>query len=168
MTHTAQNEAEPLPVRFDLRVLHVTSIVTAVLLALTAVAGLAFGSRGLYNPDPATLPTFLGQDGITLALVLPLLLWSVWATGRGSLRALLLWTAAMFYVAYSYAYYVLNPEFNVLYLAYIAIVAMSLYGCLYLLLGTDADAVAGRFSERTPVRLAAMFLMVLSAGLGLA
>src|SRR5207248_10968940 len=94
------------------------------------IAGLLFGARGFYNPDPTTLPTFLGQDGITLVVILPLLLWSARAARRGSLHGLLLWTAALFYVAYSYAYYVLSPEFNVLYLAYIAIVAMSLYGCL--------------------------------------
>jgi hypothetical protein len=115
-----------------------TSLAIAALLAITAVAGLLFGARGLYRPDPATLPTFLGQDGVTLVVVLPLLLWSAWAARRGSLRGLLLWTAALFYLAYSYAYYVLSPEFNVLYLAYIAIVAMSLYGCLYLLINTDA------------------------------
>jgi hypothetical protein len=70
-------------------------------------------------------------------VILPLLLWSVLAARRGSLRGLLLWAAALFYVAYSYAHYALNPEFNALYPAYIAIVAMSLYGCLYLLLGLD-------------------------------
>ena len=138
------------------------------MLAITAVAGLLYGTRGLYTPDPATLPTFLGQDGITLVVILPLLLGSVWATRRGSLRGLLLWTAALFYLAYSYAYYVLSPEFNVLYLAYIGIVAMSLYGCLYLLISTDAQAVAARFSARTPVRVASAFLMTLSLGLGLA
>ena len=163
-----QLAAEPLPVRQDLRPVVATSLLTAALLAVTAVAGLLYGARGLYTPDPATLPTFLGQDGITLVVILPLLLWSVRAARRGSLRGLLLWTAVLFYVAYSYAYYALNPEFNVLYLAYIAIVAMGLYGCLYLLLSTDADAVAARFTARTPVRLAGGFLMVLPVGLGLA
>ncbi len=62
----------------------------------------------------------------------------------------------------------LSPEFNVLYLAYIAVVAMSLYGCLYLLISTDTEAVAARFSARTPVRVASAFLMTLSLGLGLA
>jgi hypothetical protein len=96
------------------------------------------------------------------------LLWSTWAARRDSLRGLLLWTAALFYLAYSYAYYVLSPEFNVLYLAYIAIVAMSLYGCLYLLINTDAEAVAARFSASTSVRVVSAFLMTLSIGLGLA
>src|SRR5918912_2671477 len=128
MSHPMTSEIRPrgLPVRGDLRPVLATSLVTAPLLAITAVAGLLFGARGLYTPDPATLPAFLGQDAITLVAVLPLLLWSVWATGRGSLRGLLLWTAALFYIAYSYAYYALDPEFNVLYLAYLAIVAMSL------------------------------------------
>jgi hypothetical protein len=54
-----------------------TSLATAALLALTAIAGLLFGPRGLYTPDPATLPAFLGQDAITLLAILPLLLWSL-------------------------------------------------------------------------------------------
>ena len=157
-----------LPVRYGLRLVTVTSCLTAVLLAVVAVAGLLFGARGLYRPDPATLPAFLGQDAITLLAVLPLLLWSVRSAVRGSLRGLLLWTAALFYVAYSYAYYVLSPEFNMLYPAYIAIVAMSLYGCLYLLLATDAHAVAERFGSGAPVRAAGAFLMVLPLGLGMA
>jgi hypothetical protein len=56
----------------------------------------------------------------------------------------------------------------VLYPAYLAIVAMSLYGCLYLLLSLDADQVAARFSANTPVRLAGGFLTALALGLGIA
>jgi hypothetical protein len=167
-THITAAAVAPLPLRYDPRIVRVTSLLTAVLLAVTAAAGLLFGARGLYTPDPATLPTFLGQDAITLLVALPLLLWSIWAARRQSLPGLLLWAAALFYVAYSYAYYVLNPEFNLFYLAYIGIVAMSMYGCLYLLLSTDAEAVAARFPARTPVRRAAGFLMALPVGLGLA
>jgi len=164
----SNTEALALLVRQSLRPVRITSILTAVLLAVTSMGGLLYGARGLYNADLATLAPFLGQDRITLLVILPLLIWSMLAARRGSLRGLLLWAAALFYVAYSYAYYALNPEFNVLYLAYIAIVAMSLYGCLYLLLTFDTDAVAARLSARMPVRLAAAFLMVLSTGLGLA
>lgn len=110
----------------------------------------------MYRPDSATLPTFLGQDAITLLIVLPLLFASTCSARRGSGRGLLLWAAGLFYVAYSYSYYVLNPEFNWLYLAYIAIVAMSMYSCLYLLLATDAKRVAEQFDARTPVRTPAV------------
>src|SRR5581483_7712677 len=124
--------------------------------------GLLFGQRGLYRPDPQTLPTFLGQDGLTLVVGLPLLLGSMWLARRGSLRGLLLWPGALFYFAYSYAYYLLSPEFNVLYLAYIAVVSTSAYALLYLLLSINAEAVRARFSERTPTRLAGSFLAVMA------
>jgi hypothetical protein len=76
---------------------------------------------------------------------------------------LLLWVGTLFYVAYSYAYYVLNPEFNALYLAYLAIVSASGFGLLALLLSVDAEAVRARFAERTPVRLVGGFLAVMGA-----
>jgi hypothetical protein len=132
------------------------------------VAGLLFGRRGLYDPDPRTLPAFLGQDALTLAVGLPLLLASVWLARRGSLRGLLLWMGTLSYVAYSYAYYVLAPEFNALYPAYLAIVSTSLYGLVYLLVGTDAEAVRARVSRGTPVRLIGGSLMAVPTVLGAA
>ncbi|MGH2351819.1 MAG: hypothetical protein ACRDJN_09425 [Chloroflexota bacterium] len=151
------------PVARGLTVPTVLSLLAAGLLVVTSVAGLWYGQRGLYTPDPATLPAFLGQDAVTLVAGLPLLLGSMWAARRGSVRGLLLWVGTLFYVAYSYAYYPLNPEFNALYLAYIAIVSLSGYGLLSLLLGTDAEAVRARFSERTPVRLIGGFMAVMGA-----
>jgi hypothetical protein len=139
------------------------ALLTAVLLLVTSVAGLLYGQRGLYTPDPATLPTFLGQDAVTLTVGLPLLLVSVRLARRGSARGLLLWLGVDFYLAYSYLYYPLSPEFNPLYLAYLAIVSMSGYGLLALLLGTDADAVRARFSSRTPARPLGGFMVAMGA-----
>jgi hypothetical protein len=74
----------------------------------------------------------------------------------------LLWPGALIYFAYSCAYYLLSPEFNVLYLAYIGVVATSAYALLYLLLSMDSEAVRPRFSERTPTRLAGGFLALMA------
>jgi hypothetical protein len=147
----------------DLTVPTVLSLVAAVLLLVASAAGLLYGRRGLYTPDPATLPAFLGQDAMTLAVGLPLLLVSVGLARRGSVRGLLLWVGALFYVAYSYLYYPLNPEFNALYLAYVAIVSTSGYGLLALLLSVDAEAVRARFSARTPTRLLGGFMAAMGA-----
>ena len=97
--------ANLLPVRYGLRLVTTTSVLTGALLAMTAVSGLLLGTRGLYRPDPATLPTFVGQDAITLFAALPLLVASIQTATNGSLRGLLLWAAGLFYIAYSYAYY---------------------------------------------------------------
>jgi hypothetical protein len=138
-------------------------LLVAVLLVVASVGGLLYGPRGLYDPNPATLPAFLGQDALSLVVGLPLLLGSVRLARRGSVRALLLWVGVLFYLAYSYLYYPLNPEFNALYLAYVAIVSASGYALLALLLSVDAEVVRARFSARTPTRLLGGFMAAMGA-----
>jgi hypothetical protein len=106
--------SHPLPITRGLTVAFVLSALAGALLVVTSVTGLMFGTRGLYRPDPGTLPTFIGQDLITLIVALPILLVTLWYLHRGSLRALLLWPGVLVYVAYSYAYYLISPEFNTL------------------------------------------------------
>jgi hypothetical protein len=142
------------------------SVAIASLLLVTSVAGLLFGTRGLYRPDAATMPTLVGQDALSLVIGLPLLLGSMYLAQRGSLRGVLLWAGVLFYFAYSYSYYVLSPEFNALYLGYLLIVSMSVYGLLALLLSADAEAVKARFATRTPVHLIGGFMMGMAALLG--
>jgi hypothetical protein len=78
-----------LPVFRGLAVPTRLSLLLAALLATSSTAGLLFGQRGLYDPDPATMPAFLAQDVISLLAGLPLLLGSLWLARRGSLRGLL-------------------------------------------------------------------------------
>jgi hypothetical protein len=164
---TARSSGTRLPVVRSLRFPFVVSLIISALLVLISIAGLLYGQHGLYRPDPRTLPTFLAQDALTLFVGLPLLLIALWQARRGSLRALLLWMAVLFYFAYSYSYYLLSPEFNVLYLGYIAIVSMSGYSLLYLLLSADAVVIKRRFSPATPVRLAGGFLAFMSVLMGM-
>jgi hypothetical protein len=62
-----------------------------VLLLVSSVARLLYGSRDLYDSYPAALAGLVGQDGITLVVGIPLLLGSTWLARRGSIRGLLLW-----------------------------------------------------------------------------
>jgi hypothetical protein len=152
-----------LPVVRDLTLPYALSLLVAGLLAAVSVAGLLYGQGGLYDPDPRTLPTFLGQDGLTLVAGLPLLLVSLRLARRGSLRGLMLWAGSLFYVTYSYAYYVLGARFNPLFLAYVVVVSASGYALLYILLSLDAEAIEARFSARTPVRALGGFLAFMGA-----
>jgi hypothetical protein len=147
-----------VPLKNKLTLTLAQSGVLAPLLIVSSVAGLLYGSRGLYEPYPASLAGLVGQDVITLVVGLPLLFASVWMTARGSTRGLLLWTGMLFYFAYSYYFYVIGG-FNALFLVYIAIVSTSLYGLLSLLFNTDPEAVKARFDPRTPNRLVSGFLV---------
>ena len=147
-----------LPVKGRLTFSYALSGVLAVLLLVSSVAGLLNGSRELYNSYPAALAGLVGQDAATIVVGIPLLLASMWFARRGSIRGLLLWAGTLFYVAYSYYFYVIGG-FNALFLIYIAIVSTSLYGLLSLLLAIDPDALEERFARNTPVRLVSGFFV---------
>ena len=147
-----------LPVKNNLILAYSLSGVLAVLLLVSSVAGLLYGSRGLYHSYPASLAGLVGQDAITLALGVPLLVASMWLTRRSSISGLLLWAGTLLYFAYSYYFYVIGG-FNALFLIYIAIVSTSLYGLLSLLFAIDSRALRARFADRTPARLVGGFFV---------
>jgi hypothetical protein len=147
-----------LPTKDKLTLAYALSGVLTVLLAVSSVAGLLYGSRGLYETYPARLAGLVGQDVITLLVGLPLLFASLWLTGRGSNRGLLVWTGTLFYFAYSYYFYVIGG-FNALFLLYIAIVSTGLYGLLSLLFNIDPAALKARFDPKTPTRFVSGFLV---------
>ena len=124
---------------------------TATLLFASSIAGLLYGPHGWwYDPDPATLPAFLGQDLMTLVFGLPLLLGSSFLARRGSLRGVLCWMGAFFYIAYSYYFYVIGGRFNAFFPLYIAIVSMGTYGALALLFSLDVAHACRRISTVRP------------------
>ena len=153
---------ERLPVMRSLTFPFVLSSIVAALLLISSIAGLLFGQRGLYEPNPATLPSFLTQDVITLVVVVPLLVICLSLMRRGSVRGLLVWMGTLFYIAYAYSFAVLGTWLPPLFLVYVAIVSISVYNLIFLLVSTDAEAVRTRFSDHTPVRWAGGFLMVMS------
>jgi hypothetical protein len=153
---------ERLPVMRSLTFPFVLSSIVAALLLISSIAGLLFGQRGLYEPNPATLPSFLTQDVITLVVVVPLLVICLSLTRRGSVRGLLVWMGTLFYIAYAYSFAVLGTWLPPLFLVYVAIVSMSVYSLIFVLVSTEADALRARFSAHTPVRWAGGFLMVMS------
>ncbi len=126
-----------MPAKNQLTFAYALSGLLVVLLLVSSIVGLLYGSRGLYDSYPASLAGLVGQDAVTLVVGIPLLVVSMWLTRRGSTRSLFLWTGALFYFAYSYYFYVAGG-FNALFLVYIAIVSTSLYGMLSLLFAVDA------------------------------
>jgi hypothetical protein len=131
---------------------YVLSLAAAVLLAVTSVAGLLAGTRGLYQPDPKLLPQFLGQDAVSLLLALPLLLAAMARARRGSVRGLLLWTGMLFYIVYWYYFYVAGVRFGPLFPVHIALVSTAFYGLLALLARIDAEAVRRAFAPTLRAR----------------
>lgn len=137
----------------------ILSVATAILAAVASAAGLAV--PGFYHRDPAPLQAQgMGQDAVTLLLVVPLLLGSAWLAARGSARAHVAMAGALLYMAYTYATYAFGVRFNALFLVYVAILGASTYALLLAVARLPLAAVTDATWRRMPRRSLAAFFLV--------
>jgi hypothetical protein len=151
-----------LPLVCNIRFVHRVTWLIAALLVVSSTAGRWFGPRGWYDPQSITFSALLVQDALALLFALPLLLLSAWLAHRGSLRGLLVWMGTLFYIAYSYYFYVIGIRLSPLFPIHIILVSLSMYALLALWFALDLDRVKARFKSNTPVRLIGGFLMALA------
>lgn len=134
--------------------------ILATLLLVSSVLGIVFGASSLYVTYPSTLAGLIGQDIVSLVLGIPMLVGSAWLARRGSTWGLLAWAGMLFYLAYSY-YFFLVGGFNALFLVYAFIVAASLYGLLSLVFAINADAMVPHIGTSLPRRAVSIFFGVI-------
>jgi hypothetical protein len=125
--------------------------------------------HGLYAYDTVNSSSQeIGQDVVTLALGIPLLIAGIVLTRRGSLRGRLLLTGGLGYLLYTYGAMSFLTAFNPFYLIYVALFSLSLFGFILALSGLNPAEVAGRITERFPRRAIAVYFIVVAAFLSLA
>lgn len=139
---------------------------TAALMALASAVGLLFPE--IYRDPDWVMAAWFGNDIVTLAVAVPLLVTGLVRSRRGSRTGELLVYASFAYAVYGYAYYLFGASLNLLLPVYVALVVVPLLG-LSVGLGTlDASALAGEFGPRTPKRFAAGYMVFIGVGLGAA
>lgn len=137
----------------------VLALVAALLMAVTSFAGLFVDST--YALETAEWAAQgIGQDLINVAVVFPVLVISAVFAWRGSVRGRLLAIGALFYVAYSYALYALFVHFGTLFLAYVAVLGLSVFALIGATAEIEVNAMQGVLGERRWRRTAAVFLVV--------
>jgi len=146
----------------SLRLGYLVSILVAILMTIVSAAALLDWGRVYPGIEAKMLPLFVGQDALNLIVGLPLLLGSMWLARRGAMIGRLLWPGALFYVAYDYGYYVLGAPYTAFFLAYIALVTLSMCGAVVVLMGIDGATVRERLSTAVPARLVGGFLVGLA------
>jgi hypothetical protein len=107
------------------------------------------------------VPGFLALDAYNLVVGVPILLVMLWLAYRGSLIGLLLWPGALFYMVYTYALYLVGTPFNVLFLAYVALVAVSAFTMIGIVANIDGEQVRQRLGA-VPARTVGAILVGLA------
>jgi len=147
-----------LPVKHDLIIVYVLSLVGAILMAVVSLGGLLYPST--FYPTDELLQSFFANDVVNLLIGLPILLGSMWLVRHGKLVGLLLWPGALLYVLYTYIAYVFGIPFSLLTFVYLVLVLVSTYCVFDLLKSIDRKSVQERISEGVPVRTAGGVLIV--------
>jgi hypothetical protein len=107
--------------------------------------------HGLYRYDTVSMAAQQqANDVITLTLGLPLLAFSTWLAFRGSLRGQLLLTGTLGFFLYTYMSMSFLASYNELFLVYVTLFALSLYGFILSMLSFDLVMLPQRFSECLP------------------
>jgi hypothetical protein len=159
--NTDQKQPANLPIRHNLTLIYILSIIIAILMAAASIAGLLYPMT--VYPTDELLQSFLANDVANLLIGLPMLLASMWLTRRGKLIGLLFWPGALFFVLYNYIIYVFAMPLNLAFVLHLVLLMLSVYTLIGLLTSIDGNVVQQRLSGAVPERLAGGVL----AGLGL-
>ena len=121
--------------------------------AITSFRGekVMINGHGLYYYDTVSSAAQMqGNDIIALFVGLPLLVISTWLAFRGSVRGRLLLMGTMGFFLYTYLSMSMLTAYNMLFLVYVALFAMSLYAFILCMLSFDLKELPRHFSEKLP------------------
>lgn len=125
--------------------------------------------RGLYRYDGISSATQeIAQDVVTLMVGLPLLMAGIVLSRKGSLRGRLLLTGGLAYFLYTYAAMSFLTAFNPLFLVYVALFSLSLFGFIGALSSLEPTQIVRHLSSHFPQRAIAIYFLVVAAFLTLA
>lgn len=148
----------------SLRIAWALSALVAMLATAASLGGLL--SSAVYRDNALITTAWKGNDLITLVVVVPMLVGTWAASMRGSRRGTLLWLGSLGYMLYNYIFYLYGAAFNVLFLGYVALAALSLYAFVLGLSNVDPAGVSREFRPSTPVKLIAGLMLLIPLIMG--
>ena len=135
------------------------SVLVAVLVLLASGAGLLLTST--YAGETASWAVQgIGQDIVNLVAALALLI-TASLVNKGSVKAFLVWSGVLLYLIYAYVIYAFDVHFNRLFLVYVAILGLSVYALVSLVIHLRLDELKASFSATSKARAVSVFLLVL-------
>jgi hypothetical protein len=125
--------------------------------------------HGLYQYETVSIAAqAIAQDVVTLLIGIPLLAVSIILFKKGSLRGKLLLSGTLAYFLYTYTSFAFGAAYNILFLAYVSLFALSLFAFILTLMEIDIPMLPEHFSSGLPRRTIAVFLFLVGGFLLLA
>jgi len=162
----ARERRTPREVRRNSRLglVSVISSAIAVLMVVASLAGLL--ADDLYRDGAWAREALRGGDLTTLVLVVPILIWAVLLSRRGSMRGRVIWLGTLGYGVYNYAYYVFGAAFNDMFLVHVALLSLSIWATALLATNIDLASTGRGFRLDGVTRGVGGFLVIVGSVLG--
>ena len=154
-----KNYQASIPVKHNSTPVFILSLLIVFIMALASAISLV-NHRTIY-PTSELLQSFIASDVINLSIGMPMLLVSMWLVRNGKLAGLLCWPGVLFYVLYTYIPYLLTVPFNLLFVPYLALVTLSIYALISLVMHIDGEILRQRLAGRVPMKIGAGVLIAL-------
>lgn len=124
--------------------------------------------KGLYQNDSVSMASqAIAQDFVTVLLGIPMLIVSLYFYAKGLLKGKILLSGTLAYFLYTYASYSFTSMYNCLFPMDVALMSLSFFAFVLIMMSFDMDTLAASFGERMPVKSIAGFLLFLGAAVGL-
>ncbi|MCK9152255.1 hypothetical protein [Methanobacterium alcaliphilum] len=141
------------------KIIFLSSLIIIILSVMATLTGLFWPN--LYQHDTISIISQMqGQDLITLIIVIPILVGSIYLVSKNSLRGRLIWMGTIFYFIYTYASLSFAASYNQLFLVYVAIFSLALFAFLGELVSLDIKKVRESFSSNSMRKITAVFLAI--------
>jgi hypothetical protein len=148
-----------LPIKRNLKLVYILSLIIASLLVIASICGILFGS--VIYPTDELLSTFISNDVVNLLIGLPIIIGSIFLTLRGKLIGLLFWPGALFFVLYNYMIYVLAMPLNWAFLLHLTLTTLSVYTIIILVASIDGIKIQQRLTGVVYERIAGGILVAM-------
>ena len=124
--------------------------------------------KGIYSNDSvAAAVQAIAQDWVTVFLGVPLLALSCYFAGKSSLRARILLAGTLAYFLYTYMSYSFLCMYNPLFLVYVALMSMSFFALILVMLSFDLELLKNAFSDDLPVKAIGIVILVFAGTISL-
>jgi hypothetical protein len=131
---------------------------SAGLAAAALTAGVAtFVAKDSIAGPAVSVGTARGTALVVAAVAVPVLLAAMWFSGRGSLRAIIVWLGAAGYLLYNAVMFLFGTPYNRFFLAYVAMFALALWSIGAVLVQTDVTGLARHVIGHLPAHGIAVY-----------
>ena len=142
-------------------------ILSLIVIVLTVIA--SFGGifvNNIYRDNELIKAVWLGNDIVTLFIVIPIMIGALFFSLRNSLKAQLIWMGTLWYMVYNYIFYMYGAAFNKFFLLYVIIFTLSVYALILVLMKIDIKSLKQKISSKIPVKWISSYMLFFAIVIG--